>query len=557
VVGEAGADGAGGAALGTGEASGAGPGDVVGEAGGARVALALPEVRALLAERLQGRPTRANFRTGHLTVCTLVPMRSVPHRVVCLLGMDDAVFPRRAPRDGDDLTLDDPHVGDRDGRTEDRQLLLDALMAAEDALIVTYTGNDERTNVERPPAVPIGELLDAIDRTVDGGARARVLLNHPLQPFDPRNFTAGALDPDQPWSFDRITLAGARALTGPRPEPAPFLAEPLPPAAPGLVELDDLVRFVEHPVKAFLRQRLGIVVGTAPDEVEDALAVQLGALDEWGVGRRLLEGCLAGADLDACVEAELARGTLPPGRLARPVLARIRPVVEEIAAHARAVLPAPAPPASVDVRTALEGGRSLGGTVPAVHGDVLRAAVYSRVGAKHRLAAWVRFLAVTAAHPERPFTAVTVGKARSGAADGSSVTIARLSPLAADAPGRRALALGHLALLVDLRDRGLREPLPLACDASAAYARALREGGDPMAAGRAAWESGFAFDKEDRQPEHQLALGGVRTFAELLAARPRPDEAGMDWEETEATRFGRLALRLWSGLLGHEVVTDR
>ena len=52
-----------------------------------------PEIRALLAERLQGRPTRANFRTGHLTICTLVPMRSVPHRVVCLLGLDDGDVP--------------------------------------------------------------------------------------------------------------------------------------------------------------------------------------------------------------------------------------------------------------------------------------------------------------------------------------------------------------------------------------------------------------------------------------------------------------------------------
>ena len=68
-----------------------------------------------------GRPTRANFRTGHLTICTLVPMRSVPHRVVCLLGLDDGVFPRKSFRDGDDLMLDDPHVGDRDPRSEDRQ----------------------------------------------------------------------------------------------------------------------------------------------------------------------------------------------------------------------------------------------------------------------------------------------------------------------------------------------------------------------------------------------------------------------------------------------------
>ena len=131
----------------------------------APTALVLPEIRGLLADRLRGRPTRASFRTGHLTICTLVPMRSVPHRVVCLVGLDDGVFPRQTARDGDDLLLLDPHLGDRDARSEDRQLLLDALLAATDHLVITYTGRDERTNLRRPPAVPLGELLDVVDRT--------------------------------------------------------------------------------------------------------------------------------------------------------------------------------------------------------------------------------------------------------------------------------------------------------------------------------------------------------------------------------------------------------
>ena len=118
-------------------------------------------------------------------------MRSVPHRVVCVLGLDDGEFPRKAPRDGDDMLLEDPHLGDRDPRAEDRQMLLDALLAATERLIITYTGNDERTNLARPPAVPVAELLDVVDRTFRtedsrGTARERVLIRHPLQPFDPR-----------------------------------------------------------------------------------------------------------------------------------------------------------------------------------------------------------------------------------------------------------------------------------------------------------------------------------------------------------------------------------
>jgi exodeoxyribonuclease V gamma subunit len=522
--------------------------------------LAPAEIRALLAERLKGRPTRANFRTGHLTICTLMPMRSVPHRVVCLLGMDDGVFPRKSPRDGDDLMLDDPHVGDRDARTEDRQLLLDALMAATDQLIVTYTGNDERTNLARPPAVPIGELLDVIDRTVrtdDGPARARVEVRHPLQPFDPKNFTNGELVPERTWSFDPVTLEGARALIAERAVPAPFLSGPLPQVAAPIVEIEDLVRFVGHPVRAFLRQRLGISLGDYSDEVADALPVELDALERWGVGQRLLDGVLTGAPIEDCVAAEIARGTLPPGRLATPVIDRVRPIVEDIAVAAQSVLETSTQPGSVDIKVTLADGRTLSGTVPGVCGDVLRTVTFSRVNARHRLAAWVRWLGLTAAYPERAFAAATVGQARSGASDGARVTVARIAPLAPDAATRRGLAMADLATLVDLYDRGMREPLPLACVASAAYAEAAASGRDAEAAARKAWQSAWNYPKEDAELEHQLVLGGIRTFDERGQEPPRADEAGDGWDETETTRFGRYARRLWHGLLGREVLVDR
>ena len=95
------------------------------------------------------------------------------------------------------------------------------------------------------------------------------------------------------------------------------------------------MRFAGHPVRAFLRQRLGISVGDYADELDDALPVELDALERWGVGQRLLDGVLAGANIEACIAAEIARGTLPPGKLATPVIDRIRPIVAHIAAAAR------------------------------------------------------------------------------------------------------------------------------------------------------------------------------------------------------------------------------
>jgi exodeoxyribonuclease V gamma subunit len=325
---------------------------------------------------------------------------------------------------------------------------------------------------------------------------------HPLQPFDVRNFAA-----DGPWSFDRTTLEGARALVSERRPPAPFLSGPLPAQPEPVVELADLVAFFERPVRTFLRRRLGVLAADYTDEVEDALPVELDGLGVWGVGTRLLEARLAGAESRTAILAEIARGTLPPGVLGKPVVDRVSPVVEEIVRHVE-----PGETGSVDVKVAL-GARTLRGTVAGVCGDELRTVTFSRISARHRLAAWVRLLALSASS-DRPYRAITIGRG----------TVARIPPVGGEVARR------ELASLIAVLDRGMREPLPLACLTSAAFA----QGGE--AAGREAWQSTWNVSKEDAEPEHVLVHGRVLTFAEL-AADPR---------------FAELARRVWGPLLEHE-----
>src|SRR5215217_7645051 len=190
------------------------------------VDLSLPEIAALLADAFRGRASRANFRTGTLTMCTMLPMRSVPHRVVCLLGTDDGIFPRRPAPDGDNLVTDEEWVGDHDVRSEDRQLLLDAVMSARERLVVIFSGSDPRSGAEIPPAVPIGELLDAFDatgRTEDGQAvRTKIMTRHPLQPFDASNFAPHGLGSKDRFSFDRAGLRAVWAASGDRRPPVPI-----------------------------------------------------------------------------------------------------------------------------------------------------------------------------------------------------------------------------------------------------------------------------------------------------------------------------------------------
>ena len=160
---------------------------------------------------------------------------------------------------------------------------------------------------------------------------------------------------------------------------------------------------------------------------------------------------------------------------------------------------------------------------------------------------------MTASHPETPFSAATVGRGR----DPDTVTVVSIKPLAGDAASRRRIACEELAVLADLYERGMREPLPLYCLSSAEYAQAAVAGADPVVAAGRAWTSRWRVPAEDQALEHQLVLAGVRKLEELMLEAPRRDEQGVGWEASEASRFGRLARRLWQGPLRHEEISTR
>ncbi|GAA1998943.1 exodeoxyribonuclease V subunit gamma [Nakamurella flavida] len=506
-----------------------------------RVVLRPADVRALLDRRLGGRPTRANFRTGTLTVCTMVPMRSVPHRVICLVGLDDGIFPRGAGVDGDDVLARDPVTGERDPRGEDRQLLLDALQAATDHVVITYTGADERTGAVLPPAVPVGEILDALDdlgSTADGRpVREQVLVRHPLQPFDRRNFLPGALGRPGPFSFDATAWAGAEAAAGERRAVADFLPRPLPARVAGDVELADVIDVLTHPARGFLRRRLDVLATADRGEPSDDWTVELDALERWAVGDRILRDRLAGVDEATCRQTEWRRGTLPPGPLGAGVLAGILNQVEPLV-DGTALLRAE-PRRTVDVSVTLDGGRELRGSVPDVYGDTVVSVGFSALSVKQRLRAWISLCALCAGRSGTAWTAVSVGR-------GSGGIPARSSLPTLD----RATAERRLTELVELHDLMLTEPLPMALKTSAAYHAARARGiAEAEARRRAAnaW-AGDKFPGEDADPAHVRIWGPSAPFELLTLAPPSPLGASTG----EPHRFAELAGRWFDGLFGAE-----
>ncbi|RMI32241.1 exodeoxyribonuclease V subunit gamma [Nocardia stercoris] len=503
--------------------------------------LRLPDIAALLRGRLAAQAGRANFRTGELSVCGPAPLRSVPHRVVVLLGLDDEVFPRATGIDGDDVMSRAPRIGERDARSEDRQLLLDAIMAARDKLVLLYTGADPVTGAPRPPAVPVAELLDVL-RELTGPVAAdtahplaTVHTRHPLQAFDSRNF-----DPVRPFGFDPLALAGARAAAHPPQPAAPFLSQPL--AAPVIedVELADLIAFAEHPVRAFLWQRLGIRVPEEDDEVDDRLPIELDGLTRWNIGERMLAARLTGTAPEVLRAAEWRRGTLPPFGLGAAVLEDVEYTVDRLVRVARPIHELPAH--TLDIAVDLGGGRRLTGTVADIRDDAVVRATFSRLAPKHRMAAWIRVLALAAAHRHQSWRAVTIGRGKFGRPAGRSTVV----------PPNGAGALVILRDLAELRDEGLTAPLPITPTASALYADRRCAGAD-LADARLAADQEFlggpngpkAFgDHTDRCLRYVWGpMTGLDTIDTPL---PAPDRSG------ETTRFGACARRLWSPLLAAE-----
>ncbi|MBP1819360.1 exodeoxyribonuclease V subunit gamma [Mycobacterium sp. OAE908] len=491
--------------------------DVLRQAGSrAGTLMRLPDIKALLERHLAGRPTRANFRTGTLTVCTMVPMRSVPHRVVCLVGLDDGVFPRLGVVDGDDVLARTPMTGERDIRSEDRQLLLDAIQATTEHLVITYTGANEYSGHERPPAVPLAELLDTLDLTTPDKVRDAVVVRHPLQPFDTRNVVPGGLVPDKPFTFDPTVLRAARVRSAGRAERPPFISGPLPAPPTEDVVLADLAAFFRDPVKGFFRA-LDYTLPWEIDGVQDAMPVDINALEEWTVGDRMLHDMLDGMQPDQAREAEWRRGTLPPGRLGWRKATEIRDQATQLAEVGRHYRGAQSRALDVDIDL---GGRRLTGTVSPVFSERLVAVTYSKLDGRHLLQSWIPLLALLAHASRTDWSAVVIGRPKRGTTPREEVL---------GRPAESAVEL--LADLVAIYDAGRREPLPLPVKTSYAWAEAKHSHGDPERAAMYRWRSD-RYPGEDAEKAHERAFGKGAWLSELV-------ERGLD----------EYACRLWLPML--------
>ncbi|MFE8153726.1 exodeoxyribonuclease V subunit gamma [Brenneria goodwinii] len=274
-------------------------------------------LRDELSRRLDQERLSQRFLAGSINFCTLMPMRSIPFKVVCLLGMNDGVYPRTLPPQGFDLMGRKIQRGDRSRRDDDRYLFLEALLSAQRKLYISYIGRSIQDNTRRYPSVLVSELVEYIaqshclpqDREWDIDTSAERVAQHLCQehsrmPFDEKNFL-----PPVPQSFAAEWLAAANRQGQSQPD---FDRE-LPLERYTDVSLDDLRRFYRHPVRAFFQLRLGVNFMLQNDELLDEEPFIVDNLSRYQLNTELLNTLIEQGDPERLYRRIRAAGGLPYG----------------------------------------------------------------------------------------------------------------------------------------------------------------------------------------------------------------------------------------------------
>lgn len=284
--------------------------------GGADTALDWAVARAVVDDALKAVPRRQPFLGGGVTFCGMVPLRTIPFRVIAILGMGEGAFPRRGGQPAFSLMRQRHRVGDRNARHDDRYLFLQTLLAARDSFYVSYVGCNIRNGETLEPSVLVSELLDHLADDYLGGDRdstMRSFVRHaPMQPFSARQFLPEAATP----GYSEEWVAGARALAE-TPQPLPAFLDGADVPAPEQVDavsVAELIHGLRNPLRVYLRDTLELALDRREDTLEDDEPFDVDNLQRYDmltwVGRHLLDGGQVPEQPPLPVRA---RGVLPPG----------------------------------------------------------------------------------------------------------------------------------------------------------------------------------------------------------------------------------------------------
>ena len=408
--------------------------------------VSLPVVRHVIENSLASpMRTRRQFITGQITVCSMIPMRSIPFRVIAVLGLNDGDFPRQRPPLGFDLMAEEgPRPGDRSRRGDDRYLFLEALLSARDRLYLSYQGRDVRTNTERQPSLVLSELLNYLEGR--SGWSREDIRELPLQPFSEANYTGDYPGFDEHW----LRLGETR-------EPRHNCVALEEPEWPERLSVEDMVRALENPARHFARNRLKLYLDqSGQPSLEDSEPFQTNHLDRYKLQHSVIDSVLTGNTgiIEQTRQRFYLSGDAPDHPLVDEELDDWQEQAERFAHHLRDenAQSVTSEPLSVEID-----GITLEGELPRTPDGTALIWRLASLKAKDYLRLWLNHLLANSVE-----ATTTRGLYRAKQIH----QLARVTFPAMDTSD----ALGHLRQWLDLWRRSLCEPLPCHADLGIAMA---------------------------------------------------------------------------------------
>lgn len=278
--------------------------------------ISLDVLKAYLAGALRKKSFGAGFISGGVTFCAMLPMRSIPFKVICLIGMNHDAFPRDEQSLSFDLIAKKPKLLDRFRRNDDKYLFLESIISARDKLYISYIGQSIQDNTSIPPSVLVSELIDQMEKSfaIPGQKiEKHVVVKHRLQAFSPEYFKDGS----GLFSYSITNYKAAMALLQTeKHDPPPFLSTKLAqPEKLTNIAIKELFDFFSHPVKYFLNKHFGIYLSEANRTKDDKEDFKLDGLDRYIAGSALVQESLDGMEINQYLTIQRAAGLLPHGNI--------------------------------------------------------------------------------------------------------------------------------------------------------------------------------------------------------------------------------------------------
>ena len=349
-------------------------------------------MRSWLTSRLEKEEKGLGFMTGGVTFCAMLPMRSIPFRVVALIGMNDAAFPRQSRPPGFDLIYRNPCRGDRSLRDEDRYLFLESILSARDCLYISYAGQSIKDNSEIPPSVLVSEFIDAIGKGFamdEKELKLRLVTQHRLQAFSWEYFT----DASSLFSYSAENCIALLEKRNNQWLPAEFISPPLAEPSDDWkdVPLAKLIRFFANPAKFLLENRLGIHLDAAAVPLEEREPFAVNGLEAYNLHQGILETILSEGDIKDFLTIARCRGILPPALHGEAVLAGAVAEVTGFADNLRDIIAGEMPLDPLDFE--LEVGEfRLTGRLDHILTERMIRYRYAKLKAKDQIGAWLEHL---------------------------------------------------------------------------------------------------------------------------------------------------------------------